>query len=192
MQDKRAKLSTPFGEVYANVLDAKRVHFENDPGFNGGADALAFEVNGVPLKLSVIVSIDEEGSALICENQYDKGVGIDDPRLVGHFDVRRSDKGRRWRPVKASIAARKRLIAVFLPLLVEATRKLRTDRAVKGIAVFRNEAKHGREQAETYRINAVKCDVQAAHCEALADDLERSTAWAVEAVAEARPDQEVR
>jgi len=192
MQDKRAKLSTPFGEVYVTIMDAKRVHFESDPGFNGGADALQFEVNAVPLKLSVIVSVDETGAALICENQYDKGVAIDDPRLVSHIDVRRSDKGRRWRPVKASIAARKRLIAVAVPLFVETTRKLRVERAVKGIAVYKNDAKHGREQAENYRAQAIKCDMTAAHCEAIADDLQRSHAWAIEAVAEARPDQEVK
>ncbi len=189
MQDK---LTTPFGEVHITIMDQKRVKFENDPGFNGGATALPFFINAIPVKLSIIVSIDEEGKALICENDYDKGVGIDDERLVGHIDVRRSDKGRRWRPVKASIPARKRIIAALVPLLIETTRKLRAERAVQGIKVLRNQAKHGREQADNYRAQAIKSDMTAAHCEALADDLERSHAWAVEAVVEARAEQEVQ
>jgi hypothetical protein len=152
---------------------------------------LQFEVNAVPVKLSVIVSVDEGGTALICINEYDKGVDIDDARVIRELDARRADRGRRWRPVKASIAARKRLVAVVLPQFIEAARKLRVERAVRGIAVFKNEAKHGREQAENYRNQAIASDMRAAHCEALADDLERSTAWAVEHVAEARPGQEV-
>lgn len=183
------KITTAIGEVWVTVINHKRVKFENDPEFNGGNKALPCNVNGVPVKLSVTVSIDDEGVVLICENQYDSGVGIDDARLITKIDVRRADRGRRYRPVKASIPARKRIIGLVVPQFIEVVRKLMVERAVIGVKVLRTQAGAHRSQAESYRVNAIKQEVEAAHCEAVADALEASHAWAIEHVPEARPEQ---
>lgn len=184
-------VETPLGKFHATLHDNTSVSFITSPEFGGygNKEENAITVRGVRYHVALTLRIDGEGNVVVAKsyNTYDKGIALAAPNVHEAIDARNTKSRRiRWRPRHASEPAARKIAEAILPKLVEFVRNSRIERARVGLKVLLGQAKYSRDQAEEHRKRAIQCDVDAAHAEALADQLRATTVWVGDAVEEAR------